>query len=395
MRAYNLKSVFDYIRRNEPTSRRDVAEHGGLTVATVSNITNRLIENGLVVEIGEGDSFGGRKPTMLGINADCRYAIGIDLTTDYVKLVITNFKAQIIYKSSCDTELHQGYQFVLSKICNFIQSSIDIAQIDRKKIIGIGIVSAGPCDPELGVMQSPPNFHGWNNINIREYIKEHTNYEVVFDKDAVGAVMAEYWFGQVSDCSHIFAVLINHAGVGGGVIANGEVFRGCNGGAGEIGHTIIDVHGKKCSCGDYGCLESVVNAHILVQEIQKNLKLGRQSLLSSIKDFDDVTLNDILAATENGDELCCEKVDEMARYLSVGIRNIATTYAPEKIVLAGSLICKCNYLVQAVLEKTQKMQGGKFVKNLDVLECSFQENQCALGAVALVLDKFYKSIQIN
>ena len=77
MRATNLQVIFDYIRRNEPASRRDIAEFGGLTVAAVSNITSKLLANGLVVEVGAGESVGGRRPTLLGINADCRYAVGI------------------------------------------------------------------------------------------------------------------------------------------------------------------------------------------------------------------------------------------------------------------------------------------------------------------------------
>ena len=100
MRATNLQVIFDYIRRNEPASRRDIAEFGGLTVAAVSNITSKLLANGLVVEVGAGESVGGRRPTLLGINADCRYAVGIDLTTKQMKLVITNFKAQIMPSSS-------------------------------------------------------------------------------------------------------------------------------------------------------------------------------------------------------------------------------------------------------------------------------------------------------
>lgn len=165
MRATNLQVIFDYIRRNEPASRRDIAEFGGLTVAAVSNITSKLLANGLVVEVGAGESVGGRRPTLLGINADCRYAVGIDLTTKQMKLVITNFKAQIIYECARETPLDRGPDVVLAEMAHMIKTSIQAIGIDPQKVIGVGIVSAGPCDPERGIMQSPPNFPDWGGCS--------------------------------------------------------------------------------------------------------------------------------------------------------------------------------------------------------------------------------------
>ena len=395
MRTLNVQGVLDYIRRHEPVSRRDIAEYGGLTVAAVSNITGQLLGNGFVVEVGAGESVGGRRPAMLGINAHCRYAMGIDLTTDRIKLMISNFKAEVIYKTSCDVELELGWRAVLDRLCSLIDESVAASGIEQDKLIGVGIVSAGPCDPERGLMQNPPNFPGWDNVNIRDYVQERTSYPVVFDKDAIGAVMAEHWFGSVSDCSQIFAMLINKAGVGGGIIANGQIFRGAGGGAGEIGHTVIDIHGARCSCGDYGCLESLVNAQALVHSVRGLLKVGRDSQLSGRADYDTVTLDDVLRAAEQGDPLCREELCRIADYLAVGVRNIATIYAPECIVLAGGLICECSYLLEAVLERVERWRNSKFVKSLNVVGCSFGKDQCAMGAIALVLQRFYTVIKLD
>lgn len=156
MRATNLQVIFDYIRRNEPASRRDIAEFGGLTVAAVSNITSKLLANGLVVEVGAGESVGGRRPTLLGINADCRYAVGIDLTTKQMKLVITNFKAQIIYECARETPLDRGPDVVLAEMAHMIKTSIQAIGIDPQKVIGVGIVSAGPCDRSAGSCKARP-----------------------------------------------------------------------------------------------------------------------------------------------------------------------------------------------------------------------------------------------
>ena len=395
MRATNLQVIFDYIRRNEPASRRDIAEFGGLTVAAVSNITSKLLANGLVVEVGAGESVGGRRPTLLGINADCRYAVGIDLTTKQIKLVITNFKAQIIQECACETPLDCGPEHVLDSMARMVKESVKSAGIDPQKVIGIGIVSAGPCDPERGIMQSPPNFPDWGNVPIRDYIQEHTGYPAIFDKDSVGAAMAEYWFGKVGGCGSAFGFLINRAGVGGALLVDGEVFRGFNGGAGEVGHTIVDVHGAKCSCGNYGCLETLVNEQRLVREVATGLKMGRESVLDGIEDYDSITLKQIMQAAEDGDILCRNALDRMADYLAIGIRNIATLFSPEMIVLSGGMISRYAYFTQTVLKNAKQRQREKFVKCMNVVECSFRENQCALGAVALVLEKFYRSIQLD
>lgn len=395
MRATNLQVIFDYIRRNEPASRRDIAEFGGLTVAAVSNITSKLLANGLVVEVGAGESVGGRRPTLLGINADCRYAVGIDLTTKQIKLVITNFKAQIINECACETPLDQGPEYVLAHMARMVRESIRRAGIDPGKVIGVGIVSAGPCDPEQGIMQSPPNFPDWGDVPVRDYIQAHTGYPAIFDKDSVGAAMAEYWFGKAGGCGSAFGFLINRAGVGGALLVDGQVFRGFNGGAGEVGHTVVDVHGGKCSCGSYGCLETLVNEQRLVQEVSTGLKMGRKSLLDGAADYDRITLKQIMHAAEQGDALCRSALDRMADYLAIGVRNIAVLFSPEMIVLSGGMISKYAYFTRTVLEKAGQSQREKFVKCINVVECSFRENQCALGAVALVLEKFYRSIQLD
>ena len=395
MKALNLKIVFDYIRRHEPTSRRDIAEYGGLTVASVSKITGKLIEKGLVVETGEGQSVGGRKPAMLGINANCRYAVGIDLTAEYIKLVITNFKAQVIYELHSDTQLERGKEYVLHRLCTLILQSIEESGIDKEKLIGIGLVSAGPCDHEKGSMQSPPNFPGWDNVKIRDYIQENTGFPTFFDKDAVAAVMAEYWFGVASECNSVFACLINQSGFGGGLIANGQIFRGYNDGACEIGHTIIDVHGAKCACGNYGCLETLVNGSLIVKEVTDKLKLGNRSVLSQLDNYDKITLAAILQAVKNGDPLCRSVIDKTADYISAGIQNVATIYSPEIIVLSGNTLWNCDYLIQTVISKVQKRKGNKFIKSMTVVGGTFGENQCALGGVALVLENFYKEVSIE
>ena len=345
--------------------------------------------------VGAGESVGGRRPTLLGINADCRYAVGIDLTTKQIKLVITNFKAQTIYEYACDTPLDQGPEVVLDSMARMVRESVAVAGIDPRKVVGVGIVSAGPCDPEHGLMQSPPNFPDWGEVPIRDIIEERTGYPAIFDKDSVGAAMAEYWFGKAGGCGSAFGFLINRAGVGGALLVDGQVFRGFNGGAGEVGHTVVDVHGGKCSCGSYGCLETLVNEQRLVREVSAELKLGRESRLSGAEDYDKITLKQIMQAAEEGDALCCTALDRMAEYLAVGIRNIAALFSPEMIVLSGGMISRYAYFTQTVLEKAQKRQHEKFVKCMNVVECSFRENQCALGAVALVLEKFYRSIQLD
>ena len=395
MRATNLQVIFDYIRRNEPASRRDIAEFGGLTVAAVSNITSKLLANGLVVEVGAGESVGGRRPTLLGINADCRYAVGIDLTTKQMKLVITNFKAQIIYECARETPLDRGPDVVLAEMAHMIKTSIQAIGIDPQKVIGVGVVSAGPCDPERGIMQSPPNFPDWGDVPIRDSIQEQTGYPAIFDKDSVGAAMAEYWFGKADGCRSAFGFLINRAGVGGALLVDGEVFRGFRGGAGEVGHTIVDIHGAKCSCGNYGCLETLVNEQRLIREVSTGLKMGQKSTLSVVEDYDAITLKQIMQAAGEGDTLCRDALDRMADYLVVGIRNIATLFSPEMIVLSGGMISKYAYFAKIVVEKAKQRQREKFVKCMNVVECSFHENQCALGAIALVLEKFYRSIQLD
>lgn len=203
-------------------------------------------------------------------------------------------------------------------------------------------------------MQSPPNFPDWGDVPIRDSIQEQTGYPAIFDKDSVGAAMAEYWFGKADGCRSAFGFLINRAGVGGALLVDGEVFRGFRGGAGEVGHTIVDIHGAKCSCGNYGCLETLVNEQRLIREVSTGLKMGQKSTLSVVEDYDAITLKQIMQAAGEGDTLCRDALDRMADYLVVGIRNIATLFSPEMIVLSGGMISKYAYFAKIVVEKAKQ-----------------------------------------
>jgi len=392
MKNVNAKIVLDFIRCQQPVSRKDIARSTRLTIASISNITNELIAQNYIEEIGTTQSEEGRKVVVFGIQGHKGYVIGAELEVSHIRCVITNFKAEVIYQSDHATELEKGVDYVLDNIITIVEEAIEDSGVARDKIIGIGIVAPGPYDQEKGIMVNPPNFKGWKNIPIREFIEKKMNIATYFEKDAVGAVLAEYWIAnRYSDKNNnIFALLVNDVGIGGGAIVEGKPYRGNVNGACEIGHSIIDINGPLCSCGNYGCLEAIINREKVIEKVVRKLKLGESSQLKKlVNDYDNINIGHIFEQAERGDQLCVDVVREISNHLSLAVLNIIAMFSPKMIVLCGDMFLESPLLLDHTLKMCDEKVGGRHGNNVDIIKGTFKNYQCAMGAAALVLQNFY------
>jgi len=386
MKDINTKNVLNTIRRKGRISRKDISIITGLTAGTITNIIGDLIENGYLVEIGNGDSEGGRKPIMLELNSSAGYAIGLELQATEIVCISSDFKANVIHCEYEKIDVKTGKDFIIERIISIIENVINKSGIDREKILGVGLAVPGPCDYQNGIMVNPPNFPDWINVPIRSIISKRLSLDVYMSKETSCAVLADYLFGEGSGMKKIFGIVLGPVGIGGAFILNGEVYQEKHRDTMDIGHTTVQIDGFKCSCGNDGCLEVQANAAAAIRYAQTLMGNGRSSILKEPISFTDIA-NGVLAK----DSVSIEAIEICARYISLALSNVLNLLSPDRICIYGELVETCPYLFERIVIEIERREYPKIAKESQKARLSFGEISGAMGGLALVFDHLSKS----
>ena len=271
------------------------------------------------------------------------YIIGVDLggTNIVVGAMSADGKHHYAMRS-IPTSAELGAEGVADRIVGLIEGVIldTIAQTkaQRRDFIGVGIGAPGPLDRDKGIVIVAPNL-GWRNFPLRDRIGERLNLPATLDNDANCATVGEWWQGAAKGATNVVGMTIG-TGIGGGIILDGKLFHGSSDVAGEIGHTTIDLNGRHCKCGNYGCLEAYASGPAIATRAREVLvREETASLLPSLVDgrLEAITAEIVYRAAQKGDAVANEIVRDTARYLGAGIANLLNILNADVVVVAGGV----------------------------------------------------------
>ncbi|MDY3004961.1 MAG: ROK family transcriptional regulator [Christensenella hongkongensis] len=392
MKENNIQLVFDAIRENEKISRKDLARKLGLTSATITNIVNHLLRENYLVESGLEESSGGRKPILLSLNKAAHYLIGIELSSVRINCVLTDFRANIIGEIHLDIDAAAGKDVIIEQIIHVLESIIAENGLHREQVIGIGLITPGPCDFEKNLIINPPNLPGWHNVPIKQIVEERIGIPVEFEKETAAAAMCEYWFGQAKDSKCLFLCSVMQSGIGSSVLIDGKIFHGFCSGSGEIGHMMVDMNGPQCACGNYGCLEALADGKALVRSVRQKLKTDAAFCREyGVEEIDALELEDVCARAEDGERLFAEEVAACAKYVGIALCNIIVALSPDTIILTGALADHSPFFMRELKRFIKGRTYPQHTEKINIYHSSFGRNIDALGGVALVFERIFKS----
>jgi predicted NBD/HSP70 family sugar kinase len=199
--------------------------------------------------------------------------------------------------------------------------------------MGIGIGINGIVDYEAGISIFAPHYN-WHNVPLAEPVAEHFHVPVHLENDARTLTIAEQLFGVGRDVDHFVAVAVGY-GIGAGIVANGRVYRGGSGGAGEFGHIVVQENGPPCSCGKRGCVESLASVPAIFRELELALENGESSTLANETPL---TIDAVAAAIEEGDAIACRVVTEAGRWLGLGMAMLVNVLNPDLFIINGEAV---------------------------------------------------------
>lgn len=365
----NQSRVLDAIRRSESVSRVELAERTGLTPQTVSNIVRRLLQDDLVLETGRGSSRGGKPATMLRLNAAAYYAIGMHLDPATTTLVVTDLLGRVVTRIRRRTPSAQGPDRVIGTLVDAVRTIVQRSEVPPDRILGLGVAAPGPIDVGEGSVVTPPNLPGWHTVPLRESLEKATGFAVVIDNDATAATVGERWAGREERSSDMAFVYIG-TGVGGGLIFDGQVYRGTSRNAAEIGHISVDPDGAECPCGNRGCLETFLAPHAVAAAIAAYRRVCREA--------------------RAGDPVAVETVEAAGRRLGhAGITLLNLLDVP-RVVLGGWGISHIGaFYSRALATAVTQRAIAHAVRTVEVGVSLIGEDGGAIGAASLVLHRAY------
>ena len=388
VRELNLSLVLRLIHNEAPLSRSQIAQTTGLNKSTVSSLVEDLLKRSLVHETGVNSVGAGRPATLLEINPQAGGIIGVELGVDFVAVVVTDFTSNILWRQSVYTNPNDAQERTIAKILELTDKAIDVCKNHGLYLLGLGLSVPGTADSENGVLVFAPNLQ-WRNVSFRDIFFEHNGLNVYVENDANAAAIAEHLFG-VARRSDDFIFVVASIGIGGGLFLNGNLYRGKEGYAGEIGHTpiVAEPYQNPCHCGKLGCWETYANQLSLIQRIQKRLENKRESLLPGLMSEQGVplTISIIKQAADKGDKEALEALAETGAALGLGFASLIDTFNPEKIILGGSLSAVGKYLLPAIKDTATKHSILDSNPKIDILLSNFETDAVLIGAISIVVD---------
>ncbi len=376
VKQLNSAAVYRLIDQSGPISRIQIAEQSHLAPASVTKITRQLIERGLIKEVDQQASTGGRRAISIITETRLFQAIGVRLGRHDATITLFDLSARPLAEEHYP--LPERTQETLEHaLVNALIQFIDIHQRKLRELIAISVILPGLVDPESGMVRYMPHIPV-NNWSLVDVLEKKFNVTCFVGHDIRSLALAEHYFGATQDCDDAILVRV-HRGTGAGIISNGQIFIGRNGNVGEIGHIQVDPLGERCHCGNFGCLETIAANAAIEQRVRQRLEQGYQSKLTP----DNCSIKNICKAANKGDVLATEVIEYVGRHLGKAIAIAINLFNPQKVVIAGELVEAEKILMPAIQACINTQVLNAFRKNLPVVRSAL-DDRSAIGAFALV-----------
>lgn len=375
IRDINRQIVLNYVRERGPISRADIARETALQRSTVSLIVDRLIADGLIEEVG-GESTGGRPPSLLSLRTVNAVAIGIDLGTTKTLMATSDLVGRVLVQEEFVTD--SDADVTTQKI---IECSSRLIAQSGGTIEGIGVSFPGWIDPETGHSFSP-HFQ-WRDLPIAEQLAQATSLPVSIDNDANAAALAELWFGrpEIREIRDFIMVLVE-AGLGTGVVFDGQVYRGKGGTAGEFGHMAIGSGGPVvCAAGSTDCWESFASERAALARYRK----------SKQTDANGIDFSRLVDLALKGEATARTALKETARYLGIGIANLIQGLSPEAVIVGGPIVRAWPVFADE-LKASVQTSICRGLPSIPIIGSTLGAEPTLMGALSLVLAGKFASI---
>lgn len=389
MRKNSIKiKTLELIKNSNGTSRVELAKKLEITPAGVGKIINKFLESGIIEEISEGISTGGRRPVIIKINKKkIGVILGVSLAPRFIQIVTGDIDGKILktQKYSLKKRLPEKEHSILELTEKLIEREIK----KNSDISTISVVMNGMVDSENGISIFSPHYN-WKNINLKRRLEGKFKVKVFVENDVRAMALTEKIFGSCKENQN-FVVMNIGDGVGGSIFLNDAPYHGYGSISGELGHMVVRRNSpEKCSCGKKGCLETEVSNVAIIKKITSQIKLNNySSLKNTLVEKGVLTINDVLKGVAEKDMLTFNIVLEAIHMIANAIDGIISVINPEKIVLFGEIF-QNRFLFETLVNEIKKFTLDE--QYYEIKRSEFCKNIYEIAPLAVVSYKIFKEM---
>lgn len=310
--------------------------------------------------------------------------LGIDLGGTNIVAAVVNEKFEIVAEAKNPTLCPRPWKEILDDVAKTALEAAKMANLEMSDFPFVGIGSPGVISVETGTVIAAVNL-GFDNVPVSKYLSEKFEVPVILENDANAAAYGEFKAGKAKNTENFIAFTIG-TGIGSGVVLDGKIYRGTNGIAGELGHSVIKLGGRQCSCGRKGCVDVYASATGLITTTKEAMEANKESLMWQLSEGDIKKVTGITAfkAARQNDKTALEVVNSYIEVLAAAITNIINTFQPDMITIAGGISKEGDFLLNPIKKLVEKESLKNLEKPLPKIEIAeLQDKAGVIGAALL------------
>lgn len=386
---FNRSVILDAIRRlNGKSTRVDLARITGLSSQTISNICNRLIEEGFVREAGKLSDGKGKPRTQIELISQSRFSIGVHIDPSVISIVVVDFEGSLIERVEFEPAPFSAPEKTVTKIAAEVNKLIPKSGVDNSKVLGIGIAAPGPIHDSQGVVLDPPNLLGWHRVPLRDELSKLTGLPVILEKDATAAAVGELW-SDTNETGKDFLFVYMGIGIGLGIVISGEVYRGSSGNAGEIGSLKIADSSRRGKRKISGNLGSLLEPLSIVREAEESSILSLSRMGDSPKDIRR-QFEDLQHLAKSGNAGAVDLFSRAARNLANATGVMLEILDIDRVIFGGPFWSQLeSFYMPELSELISENLNSQTFERIQISSSASSTNVAAVGAACLVLDKTF------
>lgn len=390
-RYQQKKSIIRDLYQMGELSKPEICRITNMTTPTISRIIEELIDEGWVVDQGQGVSIGGKRPHLFSLNPDAAYIMGVDIGRELVKIAIFNLRKEVIgniqiFPSILET---QDNDAILRDLKIKIEKSLIDLKIPRSKIKVAGFSLPGLLDSDGHSF----TYLAFGHTSIRKILEGMLNIPVFIDNDSTIMAMAEHAFGAAREASHALCINVNEC-IGLGMILNGRPYSGFKGMAGEFGHIRIPGPETLCYCGKAGCLETIASGRSIVKTAQTAIREGKATAIIS-RTKEHVTFADVIRAANQDDIFAIELLQKAGEKIGEALASLIHLFNPELIVIGGEITGANELIISSVQKAIDKYTITRLKNQCEIKTSLLADQSCILGTLSLVMEHLYYGSESN
>ncbi len=372
--------------QERPVSRSEMTEALGVSRSKISLEVGRLLEGGLLVEDGLAESEGGRRSSLLRIPRSAGLIAAVDLGASSIDVALADLGGGLVAHGGTRADIKDGPRVVLGRAKGLLSGLLEDQGSGPREVLAIGVGVPGPVEHASGLLNSPPLMPGWDRFPLRDAFADEYAAPVFVDNDVNIMALGEHRGGVGKGVDNVLFVKIG-TGIGGGIIADGRLYRGTHGCAGDIGHICADPDGPVCACGNRGCLEAMAGAPAIAAKAERCARDGSSPILKAMLDGrEELGARDVGEAAGLGDYQALEIIKETGRLVGRVLATLVSTLNPSLIIIGGGVANIGHALLGEIRSTVYRRSLPLATRNLPVVLSELEGMAGITGASVLAAE---------